>query len=223
MIDLWSIPLEASRTGLAAARALLDADERSASRRFEKRSLANAFVLRRAARRAILARYLNVLPERIAFQENRHGRPQTDGLRFSASHSGAMACLAVTRGDVVGADIERIRPVDTLLFEQRILSPDERQMLQEQPEPDRLNRLLTLWTAKEAILKAMGTGLCLEMLPRITVPPETGCWRQATAPGGAWQVRSTVDGDYVTSLAAPAPDAVTHRDATALLHGHGVG
>ncbi len=222
MIDLWSIPLEASQAGLAAARVLLGSDERSASRRFQTHTLANAFVLRRAARRAILARYLDVLPEEIAFSENPNGKPEVEGPSFSASHSGAMACLAVARRDVLGADIERIRPVDTSLFERRILSPDERRMLQQQPESDRLTAMLTLWTAKEAILKAMGTGLCLEMLPRITVPPESGCWNRATAPGGTWQVRSTVDGDYITSLAAPAPDEVTKHDATPLLRSHGI-
>jgi 4'-phosphopantetheinyl transferase len=63
--------------------------------------------------RMILANYTGVQPSKLAFTHSRFGKPALDrnvyNLRFSSSHSGELAVYAVSRGRVVGVDIERFQ------------------------------------------------------------------------------------------------------------------
>lgn len=77
-------------------------------------------------------------------------------IHFSLSHSGSWAVCAV--GDEpLGVDVEL--PRCTIEIAKRFFRPDEL------PETEDSDQLLRLWTAKEAFLKAIGTGL--------TVPPNS--------------------------------------------------
>nr|WP_241480415.1 hypothetical protein [Legionella norrlandica] len=94
-IDLWQFSLDHE---LHFAHQLLNADERSRAGRFyftrHKRRFTNA----RATMRIILARYLNISPERLEFTYSAHGKPNvinSQKLQFNISHSGDMAVLAV--------------------------------------------------------------------------------------------------------------------------------
>jgi len=83
----------------------------------------------------------------------RHGSP----LCTSLSHSGPWIVAAVGRGGPVGVDVERLqpnRPLDHL--SQRFFPPEEHAWLAEFPEAERANLFYALWTAKEALFKALG-------------------------------------------------------------------
>ena len=71
------------------------------------------FVARRPILRMILANYTGVQPSKLAFTYSPFGKPALDrnvyNLRFSSSHSGELAVYAVSRGRVVGGDIERFQ------------------------------------------------------------------------------------------------------------------
>lgn len=122
----------------------------------------------RAPLLALLQHYLDALgtPQPLRLETDRHGRPGLAGvprqrLDFNWSHSGPQALLAVARGVAPGVDLEQLRPRRSVLeIAERYFAPSEAAALhaldgaaaQEQA-------FLRLWTAKEALLKAIGRGL----------------------------------------------------------------
>ncbi len=81
------------------------------------------------------------------------------GLRVSLSHSRMMAAAAVTSIGPVGVDLEPVRPVDALALARRWFLEAEAAWLALLPSGQRDEAFLGLWTQKEAIAKALGTGL----------------------------------------------------------------
>ncbi len=101
----------------------------------------------------ILGRYLNLEPEQIRFEYNSHGKPSLKGthsLSFNVSHSNGLNLLAVTTDRSIGVDVEYIRPVKRMeAIARRYSWP-----LELCPHD-----FFEAWTAREAVLKAIGTGL----------------------------------------------------------------
>ncbi|GLH73031.1 peptide synthetase [Geothrix limicola] len=90
------------------------------------------------------------------------GRPRAmDGegrpLTISRSRALGVQVLALAEGGRLGVDLERLRPSEALQAASKAFLPAERDWADRQPEP-RWKALLRLWTAKEAILKALGHG-----------------------------------------------------------------
>lgn len=74
-------------------------------------------------------------------------------LHFNLSHSGDLALIALAPVPV-GVDLERDTPADAQALAQAWFTPAEQAQLAQGKDD-----FLTLWTAREAVLKAMGTGL----------------------------------------------------------------
>lgn len=153
---------------------------------------------RRRPLTALLARYLEVEHDQVALSDGEHGRPRlADGLDpsldFNWSHSGNQAVIALARGVAPGVDIERRRERERLLaIAQRFFSADEAAALAALPAADRDTAFLRLWTAKEAILKAIGRGIAFG-LKRLDVVIENGEPRLRRLHGddpAAWQLRA---------------------------------
>jgi len=86
--------------------------------------------------------------------------PERPRIRFSLSHSRALALIAIGTRGPLGADVEHLRPVpDALTLAERHFTPRENQALRALPAPERDRAFLTCWTRKEACLKAIGLGL----------------------------------------------------------------
>lgn len=144
--------------------------ERTRASRFRFDADRDRFVASHAALRHILASCLDVAPSSLVFGEGTHGKPFLEApahgraLRFSLSHSGEIALVAVSLRREVGVDVERVRPLDDLDgFVARYLSPLEREALARVAAGDRLRAFFETWTLKEAYLKACGDGLLREL------------------------------------------------------------
>lgn len=110
--------------------------------------------------RALIARYAGEHPESLRLTSGPHGKPMLEAarLRFNLSHSGGTTLLAFALDAEVGVDVEHARVVrrrDALLA--RCFTVAEQARLRTDPDPDRA--LLAAWTAKEAVVKAVGRGL----------------------------------------------------------------
>jgi 4'-phosphopantetheinyl transferase len=96
----------------------------------------------------------------------RHGKPLlagAHGLGFNLSHSGDFGLLAVGRAAHVGADVEEIVARGNVRdLARSVCSAEEQQSLDDVDVAGLLPAFLTCWTRKEAVLKALGTGLVLE-------------------------------------------------------------
>lgn len=83
-----------------------------------------------------------------------------DHVHFNVSHSGDALALAISRSQPLGIDLEhRRRPRRVLELAKRFFAPHEARMLSRLPETERQIAFLRLWTRKEALVKAEGTGL----------------------------------------------------------------
>ncbi|HLG55480.1 MAG TPA: 4'-phosphopantetheinyl transferase superfamily protein [Vicinamibacterales bacterium] len=176
-----------------AYRVTLSHDELARCDRFhfprDRYDFANAHDLLRRT----LSRYHITPPHAWRFEVGPYGKPflsptllgeDSDApLMFNLSHTLGLAACVVTRGAMVGVDLERGEHLwDALALASRFFSPLEVAGLHACGEDDRTHRFLQLWTLKESFIKAIGTGLSqplesfsfelTEETIRFTPPPE---------------------------------------------------
>lgn len=117
----------------------------------------------RAALRQILGQKFDRPPSDIPLAFSEFGKPMLsppyDGLHFNLSHCADLAIVALSEDGPVGVDLEMLaRAPDLLECENSFCHPREIRALPVD-QNDRANQLLKIWTAKEALLKSLGTGL----------------------------------------------------------------
>jgi 4'-phosphopantetheinyl transferase len=145
---------------------LLSSDERARASKFVRDVDRDAFVVAHAVLRLLLARYCSIPAQSLRFTRGASGKPALDieggasSVRFNLAHSGGNAVVAITRDADVGVDLEAVRQdVDVMAIAERYFSAVERRDLAETPTDRRTNAFFRLWVAKEALLKAHGSGL----------------------------------------------------------------
>jgi 4'-phosphopantetheinyl transferase len=151
-------------------RGWLSDEERQRSERFHREADARAFIARRVFLRCTLARYVGRAGGELQFTQGTFGKPglvDGGGIEFSLSRSGSWALVGVSRGRAVGVDVERLdtrleRPEELSRLAQRVLTEDEAAELEELEAGQRARAFVQLWARKEALLKALGTGLSRE-------------------------------------------------------------
>lgn len=158
VVDPGLIPEQSSAIYLSAA-------ELEQANRFHFEKDARHWRACRTALRCILGEALELDPSDLAFDLGPHGKPLLppphDGLHFNLSHCRDLALVALCRVGPVGIDLEPAKRTPGLLdCESAFCHPDEIARLPASPD-DRAACLLELWTSKESLLKALGTGLSL--------------------------------------------------------------
>jgi phosphopantetheinyl transferase len=122
----------------------------------------SGFLARRRIARAILASRLGLRPETIEIGESETGAPvllsPQAAFHLSFSARGPLALIGLAR-QPIGVDLERITP--DMLIPWNVLRADERMALEALPPQEQPEAFCTLWSAKEAIVKAMGVGFRL--------------------------------------------------------------
>jgi 4'-phosphopantetheinyl transferase len=126
--------------------------------------------------RLLLAEYHGLPPLSWRFRNNQFGRPEIDPKQgaeylplFSISHTHGMAVCALSIGDApknmdIGVDAESLkRPLEPLALADRFFSIREAQWLRALPEKQRCHAFIRLWTFKEAVAKATGLGLQMDL------------------------------------------------------------
>lgn len=116
--------------------------------------------------RTVLGRYIGKDPSSIRFRYGSHGKPDLDephrtDLRFNLSHSGGRAIVGLTRSGRIGVDIEWIdrSTSDLDRIARRFFSANEYATIRATPDSQKRDAFFTIWTLKEALLKARGDGL----------------------------------------------------------------
>jgi 4'-phosphopantetheinyl transferase len=146
---------------------LMTEEERIRWRSFHFDRHRREYLATRVLVRTALSHLLPHPLEAWCFSRNAYGKPMVDpgcGLSFSLSNSlGLVACLAGASGEV-GLDVgsyERAEQIAELAPE--VFSPVELAQLEALRRTERLDRALSLWTLKEAYIKARGMGLSLPL------------------------------------------------------------
>lgn len=165
-VDVWLCSVGCRDEILRANPDTLDGLEKARAAAFREERAGSAFVERRVMVRVVVSRYLNVRSDDVVWETGPAGKPFLrteaghDDLEFSWSQAGAMVVIAVTRGIAVGVDACRESEGDDLDgLAEVFCSEAEVSALERMPRPERVRALVQCWTAKEACLKAAGTGL----------------------------------------------------------------
>lgn len=213
-VQVWLAPVAASYDSAVLARyeALMDAEEHARWQRFVYPVDRQRFLVGRAFVRTVLTQCLgHGDPATLRFMQMPHGKPVLAGpdagkLHFNLSHTDAMLVLAVSRTHAVGVDVEALtRKVELRALAQRYFATHEYEELLELEDHAQRERFFTLWTLKEAWLKARGLGLriplddfsfnlagkhpVIEFGPQLSEKPEE------------WQFRLLAQDDFRIALA----------------------
>jgi 4'-phosphopantetheinyl transferase len=188
VIDVCFIDVNVPRDVIGALAELLTDAERARADRYRFDDDRRRSIVARAATRRILSRMAGAAPRELPIIEGDHGKPALAGgeIEFNASHSGDLVALAFARATPVGIDVERLRKMhDPLGIARRFFSEAELAFVEN--AEDIAAAFFTVWTAKEAIVKASGKGIGAGDLRGFTVPfgaaqPQQvmGTWSVAT-------------------------------------------
>jgi 4'-phosphopantetheinyl transferase len=169
-VHVWSISLESPLDGLSALERVLSNEERERADRFFAAADRARFIAGHARLRAILARYLDIVPSAIRFETSSFGKPRilshtSEGeIHFNFSHSHRLALCAVARAREVGVDVERIEASGSLAeIAGRYFSPREAAALASLAFEQRCDAFYACWSRKEAYVKARGRGLSIAL------------------------------------------------------------
>lgn len=198
----------------AASLAWLDAAEQHRLQRFRIRGPGRRFSLCRAALRAVLAGRLACRNERITFEiRDDRGKPfaMVDGapapISFNVSHSGDHGLIAVAPRGRLGVDVEQRQPrrhMDLLI--DTVFTEPERAVLTTAEGRDRTDLFLDFWTMKEALIKALGTGLSLdpatfEIPPVLQRGTKRGTFRFPDLQEVTWHLENIGNETYAAAVA----------------------
>ena len=158
----FALPAAPDAAVLAAAWAVLSTDEQSRANGFRLAGARNNFILSRAQLRHCLSVHTGISSKDLNFCYSDHGKPSLaeQSLGFSLSHSKQWLAIAIGRDCELGVDIEPESPKRAwLAIAERYFHPDEFRQLKSLPAQEAQKRFFRLWTLKEALLKARGTGI----------------------------------------------------------------
>jgi 4'-phosphopantetheinyl transferase len=217
---------------------LLAAAERERLRRFRDESAAASFARTRAEARRALGALLGVPADEVVLSRDecpgcgdpRHGPPRLARpdvpLAISLSRTAGRGLLAVGAAARVGVDVEALRAVCGDGMAELALTRRERAAVHRVPPGKERDRLfLRAWTRKEAVVKAVGTGLIGVELNRLEThldhPGPVLIHHTLRSTATEWSVADLDLGEgYVAAVATPrtaTPSALdihprTHRD-----------
>lgn len=173
-IDVWLIdrhvmvsPLEIQR-----CQSILSQDELNRARKFAFARDRERYILAKALQRNVLSRYHRSISSREwRFWFNPNGKPHianssAAGLHFNLSHTEGLIALAVASTQPLGVDVENTQRTNNLVsLADYCFTEAEQSYLFENgingEDREFARRFFTLWTLKEAVVKAVGVGLSL--------------------------------------------------------------
>ncbi|WP_353929040.1 4'-phosphopantetheinyl transferase HetI [Okeanomitos corallinicola TIOX110] len=165
-VHIWKINLKQSELQIQALKETLSSDEIARSERFYFPEHRQRFIVGRGSLRLILGGYLNVEPIEIEFDYHQRGKPflapkfLDSRLFFNISHSQDLGLLGVSYQQLIGVDVEYMRPMSDLEnLAQRFFLAQEYEIIKSLNSVEKQQVFFRYWTCKEAYLKATGDGL----------------------------------------------------------------
>ncbi len=160
-VHVWRVSLDQPRVKLSALEKILSKDEIKRSQQFYFEQDRMRYIISRGSLRKILGLYLDRASESLQFHTDRQGKPfltdNRQSIQFNVSHSGDVTLIAISMHRRVGVDIERAREgirMDEIT--EIFFSIPEKKYLQALPKKERFRLFFTIWTRKEAVIKALG-------------------------------------------------------------------
>jgi 4'-phosphopantetheinyl transferase len=168
-LQLWfAYPEDVLDRGVAeACELLLSDEERARWEGFKFDRLRREYLATRALVRTALSHCHPIALEGWRFRSNEYGKPAADpgfGIHFNLSNSRGLVVCLIARGAEVGVDVEPFTRAGAIAeVAPRVFSELELSQLDGLEDRERLDRGVSLWTLKEAYIKARGMGLSLPL------------------------------------------------------------
>lgn len=162
--DVWIVLLPSAEICRRSAWSLLSPDECARAERFHRPLDRARYVYSHAALRLLLSDRLGCPNDALSFTRLPGGKPRLEpaSVEFNLSRSGERAVIGVCDGSPIGVDTEAILPgIDYAAIANREFSRAEAEWMTSGSEPERLWRFYRLWTVREALAKATGSGLAI--------------------------------------------------------------
>lgn len=208
---------------------LLDEAERARAARFVFEPDREAYVAAHALLRVALSSVAGGTPQGWRFAAAPLGKPYLldppRDLRFSLTHARGMVAVALAEGVDVGVDVEPAnRRAESMQLARRFFAPEETALLETLEGDARREAFFTLWTLKEAAVKATGEGLsrALDSFTVFLAPPRL-VMREARA-AGDWRLAHWRLGAHHLALAGRCADwrpRLAEAEPAALLRAFG--
>ncbi len=191
----------------------LDRDEMERWHRYRYERPRREFALCRAALRSLLCRRLGCRNEQLAFGAAGHGKPfaLVDGAQasvsFNVSHSGRHGLVGIAPEGRLGVDVEeRIPRFDIEGIGDFVFGPLERSDLARATESEKSRYFFNLWTLKEALIKALGTGFSLnpslfEIPSDMRHGAKYGLFRFPHLPDVTWRLENLGNAEFAATFA----------------------
>ncbi|MBD7963030.1 4'-phosphopantetheinyl transferase family protein [Fictibacillus norfolkensis] len=195
-VHLWFLDLQQP---LDVDMSILSDDEISRLNTFRVSEQKDTYLKCRYVLRQLLALYINKPPSSISLSYNSFGKPDLtynpSHISFNISHCKHSAVIGITKGSI-GVDIECKTGQSLIEASSLFLNDEEMEALKFTPDPERA--LLHLWTQKEAILKAEGTGFSSS--PHAITGYVTSSVQLQNAEVNHYHLNSFMRGDSIVSI-----------------------
>ena len=172
------------------------------------------FALCRSALRYLLCQQLGCDNSELSIAVADHGKPyallygKPVSIRFNVSHSDPHGLITITEGARVGVDVEAgLRKRDFDGISEMVFGPNERAEILSARGAKKAKLFFRYWTLKEALLKALGTGLSTD-LTKIELPQDIrhgalrGIFQSPGDPATHWQLQDLSTRQYTAAIAA---------------------
>ena len=199
------------------ALSLLDDDERRRWDRFLVQGAQRRFSLCRAALRINLCERLACANDELSFGYLEHGKPfatvkgTPSAVSFNVSHSGLHGLIGFAEHDGLGVDLEERAPDRNFDgIGSSVYGPAEQRALTAANGRRKADLFYRLWSLKEALIKALGTGFSLDP-SRFEVPPamlggaRSSEFRFPHAPSDNWWLLDLGEPRFAAAMAYRLP------------------
>ena len=195
------------------ATAWLDQTESERLGRFRIERPRRDFALCRAALRIHLCERLDCANDALSFGFHEHGKPfaRVDEnpvpISFNVSHSAPHGLIAFAPQGRLGVDVEVRRPGrDFDGISTRVFGPEERAAVAAAWGEDKRRLFYRLWTFKEALIKALGTGFTLspssfEVPTAMIHEADSGMFRFPHHPADEWRITCLGNAGFAAAIA----------------------
>jgi 4'-phosphopantetheinyl transferase len=211
--EVYFVDLSPHAVREAAASTRLSEDEQARAGRFLYPGPRRRYVLLRGAVRSLLCERLSCSNEDLTFESAEHGKPfavvrgAPANIHFNMSDSGNSGLIAIVTRGRIGIDLEeRTENRDLAGLAETVFGQEEQATFASATGQSRVDCFYRLWTFKEALLKALGTGLYLDV-SGFQVPPAVLCgeagavFRFPHLPDIGWWIEDIGTADFAAAIA----------------------
>jgi 4'-phosphopantetheinyl transferase len=210
-VHIWRLTHAAFREWVHRYLSLLSPAEHARADRYLQPSVRESFILTRGALRSLAGGYLSILPGEVPLVVGDGGKPHIDRqtlqgtIEFSASHAKGLSLFIFTRSQPVGIDVEYVDPaVEYSSIVRNFFASAEVSLIDSLEEGQQRSAFFALWNRKEALAKAIGSGIAsgLVGVPLWGSQPLPGREVIATVGGSRWKVWNFLPGNGFSAAAA---------------------